>query len=265
MHGYTSSTYGNRIADIYDQPGQTPVDADRAAAFLHDLAARAAATGGGEPPRVLEWGVGTGRVAIPLAALGCDVAGVDTSEAMLARCRAAMLTRRRTTEAGGRLRLSIGDMTGIRVDGAPFHVVYAAFNTLLHLLTQEEQVAAFANSAAQLGPGGAVVVQVNVPDVGRLRDGQQVRVFEVETAYVDLNITLHDPVRQQLRTQQMIIKEGGAELRPLMQRYVWPSELDLMARLAGLRLTARYADWTGTPFTAESTEHVSVYRPAEER
>ncbi|MEO3927654.1 class I SAM-dependent methyltransferase [Micromonosporaceae bacterium B7E4] len=258
MHGYTSSTYGNRIADIYDQPGQTPPDADRAAAFLHDLAARAAAASEGvEPPRALEWGVGTGRVAIPLAALGCDVSGVDTSGAMLARCR--------TADAGGRLRLSIGDMTAVRVDGAPFHVVYAAFNTLLHLLTQEEQVAVFANSAAQLSPGGAFVVQVNVPDVGCLRDGQRVRIFEVETAYVDLNITLHDPLRQQLRTQQMIIREGGAELRPLMQRYVWPSELDLMARLAGLRLAARYADWAGTPFTAESTEHVSVYRPAEER
>ncbi|MGN9846585.1 class I SAM-dependent methyltransferase [Nonomuraea sp. H19] len=246
------STYGDHIADIYDEPGQTPEDADEAAAFLWDLASSAA---GAERPQAMELGIGTGRVALPLAAKGCEVSGVDCSQAMLERCRAA--------DTEGRLRLVHGDMTTARFGERRFHVVYAVFNTLLHLLTQDEQVAAFGNAAAQLAPGGAFVVQVSTPDSALLHNGQHVRLFEVERDYVDLNVTIHDPVRQHLRTQQMFFKSDGIQMRPLLQRYVWPSELDLMARIAGLRQAARYADWTGAGFTGASTEHVSVYRPAE--
>lgn len=253
MEGYTSATYGDRIADIYDEPGQCPPDAEDAVRLLSDLAHRAVAPS----PRVLEFGVGTGRIALPLAAAGCDVTGVDSSTAMLEKCRAA--------DVAGRLRLVHAPMASVDAGRGAFPVVFAAYNTLLLALSQEEQVETFANARRHLVPGGWFVVQTLVPDPASFTGNQRVRIYDLQQDLVDLDVTLHDPVRQTLVNQYVILRREHTEFRPSRLRYAWPSELDLMARLAGLRPEGQYASWRREPFTAASTDRVAVYRaPMEE-
>ncbi|MGW4455980.1 class I SAM-dependent methyltransferase [Streptomyces albidoflavus] len=252
MEGYTSATYGDAIADIYDAPGQCPPDAGEAAAFLHGLARRLAA----ERPRLLEFGVGTGRIALPLAELGCAVTGVDSSAAMLERCASA--------DGEDRLRLLHEGMATVDAGTASFEVVFAAYNTLFLALTQQEQVEVFANARRHLVPGGAFVVQALVPDPASFTAHQRVRVYDLQRQLADLDVTLHDPLEQTLVSQYLILRPDRTEFRPSKLRYAWPSELDLMARLAGLQLEHRYADWGHTRLTAGSTGHVSVYRVPEE-
>ena len=212
-------------------------------AFLAELAAAGAA---------LELGIGTGRIALPLAARGVPVHGIELSEAMVARLRA---------KPGGELiGVTIGDFATTTV-GATFRVVYLVANTIMNLTTQDEQVACFQTTAAQLEPGGCFVIEVLVPGLRRLPPGEKYQPFDVSPTH--LGFDEYDVARQGLVSHHYWIDEGGIEVLSPPFRYVWPSELDLMARLAGLNLRERWSSWTREPFTSESTKHVSVWeKPA---
>ncbi len=244
MTGRDPSTYGDRMADVYDQWFGTPEDAEDAAGFLSGLAG---------PGPALELGIGTGRVALPLARGGTEVSGIDASEAMVERLR--------SKPGGGDIPVAFGDFAEVGVEET-FSLVYVVFNTFFALLTQEDQARCFANVARRLDAGGTFVVQAFVPDPARFASGQTVQTKHVGTDEVVLECSRHDPVRQRVDSQNVVMREDGARLYPVSIRYAWPSELDLMARLADLRLRERWADWNRGPFTAHSTGHVSVYEKA---
>jgi SAM-dependent methyltransferase len=231
--------YNQRCADVYDQWfgyfDEAAVD------VLAELA------GGG---RALELGIGTGTVALPLAARGVEVHGIDSSEEMVARLR--------EKPGGERVPVTIGDFSEAGVAGE-FSLVFVVYNTLFALQTQEEQVRCFRSVAARLRPGGAFVVEVFVPDLAQLSAGRGVRLLHMTDDRVGIKIYDHDPVGQKLRSRHVVFTDGGSRLFPVEVRYAWPSELDLMARLAGLRLRARWAGWRGEQFGARSEKHVSVY------
>lgn len=200
--------------------------------------------------RALELAVGTGRVALPLAARGVPVSGIELSSAMVERLRAK--------DPDGVVDVTMGDMATTVVDGS-FRLVYLVFNTIGNLTTQDQQVACFANAAAHLEPGGCFVIEVGVPNLRHLPPGDDARVFSHAPGYVGYD-RYTDPVAQQAVSHHFVANESGiGEVRTPF-RYVWPSELDLMARLAGLTLRHRWADWDRSPFTADSTSHVSVWR-----
>lgn len=203
--------------------------------------------GGG---RALEFAIGTGRVAVPLAARGVPVAGIELSEPMVD------VLRRKVDEDA--VPVVIGDMATATVPGE-FTLVYLVYNTIGNLCTQDEQVACFANAARHLTPGGRFVVEVGVPQVRRLPPGQAAVPFDVSDAH--LGFDTYDLVTQQAISHHLTLEDDGSYRRGTHHyRYVWPGELDLMARLAGLTLDQRVADWHGNPFTAESPSHVSVWR-----
>ena len=200
--------------------------------------------------RALEFAVGTGRVAVPLAARGTPVAGIELSRPMLAQLR------RKADEAA--LPVVVGDMATARVPG-DFSLVYLVYNTVSNLLTQAEQVACFRNAARHLRPGGRFVVELWVPELRVLPPGQPATVFAAEPGY--LGVDTYDPLRQQIVSHHVRFAGGReAEISRSPHRYVWPAELDLMAQLAGFELESREADWSGAAFTADSPSHVSVYR-----
>jgi len=202
--------------------------------------------------RALELGIGTGRVALPLAARGVPVEGIDMSRAMVARLRAK--------PGGDAIGVTIGDFATTRVPGT-FSLVFLVFNTIMNLTTQDAQVACFANAAAHLEPGGCFVIEVMVPDLRRLPPGQDVRPFGVSPDRCAFDV--YDVATQAMSSNYYAIVDGRAEFTTYPFRYVWPSELDLMARLAGLRLRERWAGWAGERFTSESDQHVSVWeKPA---
>jgi SAM-dependent methyltransferase len=208
--------------------------------FLEELAG---------PGPVLEFAIGTGRIALPLAARGASVSGIELSPAMVEQLRA---------KPGGReIDVTLGDMTSIRVPGT-FALVYLVFNTIGNVETQDRQVACFLNAAAHLAPGGSFVVEVGVPDLRRLAPGQDAIVFAHEPGYVGYDRYV-DLVAQQAVSHHFTADAGAGEVRTPF-RYVWPSELDLMARIAGLGLRERWADWARAPFTGDSTSHVSVWQ-----
>ena len=201
--------------------------------------------------RVLELAIGTGRIALPLAAHGVTVDGVDLSEPMVARLR--------SKPGGDALDVVIGDMADVPVEGA-YRLVYLVFNTLYNLLTQDEQVRCFVYVAAHLEPGGVFVVEASTPwDLTRLRDSQYVDAEVVEKDRVTLDVGRYDPVTQILDESHVTFSASGIRLEPIRTRSIWPSELDLMARIAGLRLVSRHGGWLGEPFTGDSRRHVSVY------
>lgn len=241
---YEASTYGDRIADIYDDWPRLPQNTDQAVEFLATLA--------GSGP-ILELGIGTGRLALPLLRRGFRVQGIDSSRAMVDKLRAK--------PEGARIPVSIGDFADMAVDGR-FSLIFVAFNTFFALLSQENQLRCFAGVAAHLAEGGAFVIEAFVPDLGRFDRGQRVAALEIGTDAVYLEASVHDPVGQRVRTQQVMISERGIRLYPVELRYAWPSELDLMARLAGLRLRERWADWGREPVTASTLMRVSVYEHA---
>ncbi len=200
----------------------------------------------------LELGVGTGRIALPLAARGVPVHGIDLSEAMVARLRAK--------PDGDRVTVTIGDFATTRVPGS-FSLAYLVFNTIMNLTSQDEQVACFENVVAHLDPGGCFVVEVVVPQLQRLPPGERVRPFAVSAEH--LGFDEYDVVSQGLVSHHWRLRGGEWRARSLPFRYVWPAELDLMARLAGMTLRERWSGWSREPFTSESTSHVSVWeRPA---
>jgi SAM-dependent methyltransferase len=235
--------YGDQWAAVYDDH-YGHMDPGRAVEFLAGLA------GDG---RVLELGIGTGRVALPLAARGIRVEGVDASAAMAGRLRAK--------PGGESVPVTIGDMAGVPVSGR-FRLAYLVANTLFALLTQERQAECFGSVARVLGPAGAFVTECFVPDLSRFDHGQRVQAGSVTGDSAVIEVSRHDKARQRVTTQVITLDAQGVRLRPVTVRYSWPSELDLMAGQAGLRLAERYAGWDRQPFTSASTSHVSVYQQA---
>jgi SAM-dependent methyltransferase len=241
MADYDVSTYGDRIADVYDRLPQVPDNAEAAVAALASLA--------GSGP-VLELGIGTGRIALPLAARGLAVHGIDASEAMVKRLR--------TKPGGDRIPVAMGNFADVALE-ARFSLIYVAFNSFFGLLSQDDQVRCFARVAERLTEQGVFVIEAFVPDVTRFDRGQRLAVTTMGVGDLQLEASVHDPVEQRVRAQHIVISAEGTKLYPVQLRYAWPSELDLMARLAGLRLRDRWGGWDRRPFTAASTSHVSIY------
>ena len=231
--------FGPDVATRYDLGAAEMFEVGLVSATVARLRALAA----GRP--VLEFAIGTGRVALPLAAAGVEVHGIELSEAMVAELRAK--------PGGASIPVHVGDMASARVPGE-FGLVYLVFNTILNLVTQDAQVACFQNAAAHLVPGGQFVIETVVPQLRRLPPGQLTHVFDRTPGHV--GIDEYDPLAQGLISHHWSPATGWVAA-PF--RYAWPAELDLMARLAGLTLRERHADWAGTPFTAESESHVSVW------
>jgi SAM-dependent methyltransferase len=234
----TSQMWERDVAAGYDE-GERDHSAAPAVDFLAPLA---------EGGRALEFAVGTGRVALPLSERDVRVAGIDTSVAMLDVLRAK--------PGAGRIEIVEGDMSTGTVPGE-FDLVYLVYNTISNLLTQPAQVDCFRNAARHLRPGGRFVIECFVPDLRRFPIGAVAVPFTVEEHRVGFDTM--DPVTQRLTSHHYSIGEGRASVAHSEHRYVWPSELDLMAVLAGLRFERRVADWTGAPFTADSPSHVSVW------
>lgn len=237
--------WDTETAQRYDTPG-TGMFAPGVLGPTVDRLAELAAGG-----RALEFAIGTGRVAIPLAERGVPVTGIELSRAMLDRLR------EKVDEAT--IPVVAGDMATATAPGR-YSLVYLVFNTIGNLLTQAEQVECCRNAARHLEPGGRFVVELGVPALRALPPGQPAVVFAAESGYVGLDT--YDPLHQRLESLHFEFADGGhqAYLTRSPHRYVWPAELDLMAQLAGLTLESRHADWSGTEFTAESPSHVSVYR-----
>jgi SAM-dependent methyltransferase len=242
------------VRDYFDEPVAARYDASSAAmfdpavvepavAFLAALAGEGAA---------LELGIGTGRIALPLAARGVPVHGIDLSEAMVARLRAK--------PGGAGIGVTVGDFATTRVPGE-FALAYLVFNTISNLTTQDAQVACFDNVAGHLAPGGCFVIEVGVPELRRLAPGETMVVFAASDDH--WGIDEYDVVGQGLVSHHFSVVDGAVRKSAIPFRYTWPAELDLMARLAGLRPRERWADWDRRPFTADSPKHVSVWEKPE--
>lgn len=199
---------------------------------------------------VLEFAIGTGRIAVPLVERGLKVAGIEYSQAMIDELR--------TKVDAATLPVVAGDMTSATAPGR-YSLVALVYNGISNVLTQEEQIACFANAARHLSAGGRFAIELEVPDLRRLPPGQDASVFAVQPGYIGLDTV--DPLRQIIVSHHFRFGEGReARLFRSPHRYAWPAELDLMAKLTGFELEARHADWVGSPFTAESRSHISVYR-----
>jgi SAM-dependent methyltransferase len=238
---YGPSTYGDRWADVYDSFATIPSDTDDSVRFLADLAG---------PGPALELAIGTGRVALPLAHTGVEVHGIDASEAMVARLR--------DKPGGANIPVTIGDFSDVGVAGR-YRLVFIVFNTIWALLTQDDQVRCVQNVAEHLMDDGVFVVSAAVPDPGRFDRGQRVGATHVDVDSLVIEASRHDAVNQRVESQQVLVGPNGIRPLPVFIRYVWPSELDLMARLAGLRLRERFGGWKREAFDASSVRHVSVY------
>jgi SAM-dependent methyltransferase len=234
--------FGEEVAAEYDQSEGSMFDPallETTVDVLAELAGRG---------RALEFAIGTGRVALPLARRGVPVHGIDMSRAMVARLRAK--------PGGDSVGVTIGDITATRVDGA-FSVAYLVFNTIMNLTTQDAQVACFANAAAHLAPGGSFVIETMVPQLRLLPPGQTAVPYQIGPELCAFDV--YDVATQAMSSNYLRIGSGRADFSSIPFRYVWPAELDLMARLAGMELAARWADWRREPFTGESGQHVSVW------
>ena len=233
--------FGESVAARYDDGSEVFAAAliDPVVDFLASLAGDGAA---------LELGIGTGRIALPLSARGIRVHGIDLSTAMVARLQAK--------PGADSIGVTIGDFATTRVDGA-FSLAYLVFNTIMNLTSQDEQVACFQNVAAHLEPGGCFVIEVSVPDLQRLPPGETVHPFHVSAEH--LGFDEYDIARQGLVSHHYSTADSELRVNAVPFRYVWPSELDLMARLAGMTLRERFSGWGREPFTSESRSHVSVW------
>lgn len=234
-------SFGEDTASVYDQE-EVRGDEAETISFLADLARDGPA---------LELAIGTGRIGLPLAASGVRVDGIDLSTAMVDRLRAK--------PGGDQLDVTIGDFAAVDVPGR-YRVVYVVFNTFHNLLTQDDQVRCFENVAAHLTDDGVFVIEAATPwRLQRLRDNQYVDAEEIRVDRVTLDVGRHDPVTQLYDESHVTLSAEGIRVSPIVTRYCWPSELDLMARIAGVRLHDRWGGWQGEPFTADSRRHVSVY------
>jgi SAM-dependent methyltransferase len=238
--------WDTETAERYDTPGTGMFAPDVLGPAVDRLAALA------EGGRALEFAIGTGRVAVPLARRGVPVAGIELSRPMLEQLR--------TKADSASIPVVVGDMATSRVQGE-FSLVYLVFNTISNLLGQDEQIACFHNAARHLAPRGRFVIELWVPELRALTPGRRATVGVVEPGYVLFDT--YDVLAQQVVSHHVHIGDGReARIFRSPHRYVWPAELDLMGRLAGFELEHRHADWAGSPFTAESPSHVSVYRLA---
>jgi SAM-dependent methyltransferase len=238
--------FDERVAARYDESSAemfAPAVVEPAVDFLADLAANG---------RALELGIGTGRIAVPLARRGVPVHGIDLSTSMVERLR--------EKPGAEDIGVTIGDFATTRVEGT-FSVAYLVFNTIMNLTTQDAQVACFRNVAAHLEPDGCFVIEVGVPGLRRLPPGETIHAFHVsETRW---GIDEFDVARQGLTSHHFTVVDGKLEQVSIPFRYAWPEELDLMAQLAGMRLRERWSDWNREPFTSESEKHISVWeKPA---
>jgi SAM-dependent methyltransferase len=241
--GADEGYFGERVAAVYDEHSVSMFDP----AVVEPAVDRLAELAG--DGRALEFAIGTGRIALPLSERGVRVAGIDNSEAMLAQLR--------EKPGAERIEAMVGDMAATRVDGE-FSLVYLVFNTIFNLTTQDGQVACFENAAAHLASGGRFVIEARVPELQRLPLGQTVLPWRADPT--GLSYYVYDVVTQRLSGQHYYVQDDGRlQPSPTEMRYAWPAELDLMARIAGMRLEHRWAGWSREPFTALSPSHVSVY------
>ena len=238
---FDETTFGTIYAEEYDElhdPGTTTESVE----LIAEIA-------GGK--RLLEFAIGTGRMALPLAAHGFEVSGIDGSRAMVDVLR--------SKPGGADIPVAIGDMTSTRIDG-DFDFAFLVFNTLFNLTTQDAQVQCFENAAIHLRPGGRFLVETFVPDLDRLKNTNSARTVQITADTAWLELADHDPVTQRVNFQRVRFSQQGSKMFPLQMRYAWPQEIDLMARLAGFRLEDRWGSWKRAPFTQESQMHVSVYK-----
>jgi SAM-dependent methyltransferase len=234
--------FGERIAAVYDEHSASMFDPAVVGPTV-DRLVELAGDGG-----ALEFAIGTGRIALPLAERGVRVVGIDSSEAMLAQLHGK--------PGGDRIEAVAGDMMSTRVDG-DFALVFLVFNTIFNLTAQDDQVACFENAAAHLRSGGRFVIEARVPELQRLPLGQTVLPWRADPG--GFSYYVYDVVTQRLSGQHYYIEGDRIQPSPIEMRYAWPAELDLMARVAGMRLEDRCAGWRREPFTALSPAHVSVY------
>jgi SAM-dependent methyltransferase len=241
MKGYEPiMSFGEDVAEMYRDVQRG--DEMAAVAFLEQLAGRGP---------VLELAIGTGRIALPLAARGIHVDGVDISPAMIAQLRAK--------PGGNAIAVTVGNFADMPVPGT-YRLIFIVWNTLFNLLTQEDQVRCFENVADHLTDDGAFVVEAFVPAfLYRLRNDQYVDAEAIRVDEVRLDVLRHDMATQMIEESHVSLSSAGVRLHPVVQRYAWPSELDLMARIAGLRLKYRWGGWNREPFNSTSSTHVSVY------
>lgn len=241
MSEFDPTLYGASIADVYDDLYSQSWDTGTTVDRLAELA---------EGGPVLELGIGTGRLALPLVQAGLEVHGVDASAEMVSKLHAK--------PGGERIPVVIGDFSEAHA-GTDFALVVLAVNTIFALPDQQAQVRCFADAARHLRPGGRFVVEAWVPDLGAFRHNRAVRPRIFETDVMSIEVAEIDPVRQIMRTTQSVMRNGSVRLYPANHRYAWPAELDLMAQLAALRYVERWENWAGALFTAESRTHVTVY------
>lgn len=239
MNFYSDETYGESVAGVYDEW--------HSAYDSHAIDTLAELAHGG---RALELGIGTGRIALPLSAKGVEVHGIDAANSMISRLQAK--------SGSDRITVTQGNFADVPVTGK-FELVYIVFNTFFALSSQDEQVRCFRNVAAHLSPGGCFVIEAFVPDVTRFSGGQVNWATKVTTDEVQLDVGQHDAATQRVVSQKVVIKNGAVQMYPLEIRYAWPSELDLMAQLAGLRLRERWSNWQREPFSSASGKHISVF------
>ncbi len=242
----TQDHFGEDIAARYDETSGSMFDPDVVGTTV-DVLAELAGNGA-----ALEFAIGTGRVALPLAARGVPVSGIEFSTAMVEQLRAK--------DGGNQIEVTIGDMATTRLDGQ-FRLVYLVYDTIGNLTTQDQQVACFMNAAAHLEPGGCFVIEIEVPDLRRLPPGEDARVFSHAPGYVGYD-RYTDLVAQQATSHHFVADGSHVNEFKTPFRYVWPSELNLMAQIAGMSRRDRWADWDRSPFTGESTSHVSVWEKA---
>ncbi len=244
MENFGPATFGTLNAGDYDamhDPGNT----EESVALIADVA---------PGKRLLELAIGTGRVALPLAAKGFDVTGIEASADMVAKLR--------EKPGGDAIPVTIGDMADVEIEGT-FDHVFLIYNTLFNLQSQEDQIRCFTNTAKRLAPGGTFLIEAFVPEFSAFTDHQKVKTNRLGISSVWLEAVTHDPLTQRLDFQRIRITNDGMKLVPLPLRYAYPPELDLMARLAGLQLKHRWGGWDKSAFTADSGAHISVYeKPA---
>jgi SAM-dependent methyltransferase len=245
MHDDEDGYFDDRVAATYDETTAELFDPAVVEPTV-DYLAELAGTG-----RALELGIGTGRIALPLAARGVEVHGIELSRAMTARLR--------EKPGGEGIGVTIGDFATAKVDGrtGTFRLVYLLRNTIMNLTTQAAQLACFRNAAAHLEPGGYFVIEVVVPGLQRLPPGETFQVFHVSDTH--WGIDEYDVANQGLISHHLRIIDGRLDRLSIPFRYAWPAELDLMAQMAGMRLRDRWAGWKREPFTSESREHISVW------
>lgn len=240
MSFYADETYGERVAGVYDEwfPKYDPLAIDA----LVELARNG---------RALELGIGTGRIALPLSERNVEVHGIDAAPSMISRLR--------SKPGSERIKVTQGGFADVVVEGE-FALVYVVFNTFFALSSQEEQVRCFRNVSDHLSPSGCFLIEAFVPDMNRFHYRQANWATKVTEDLVELDVGQHDPATQRVISQKVVITDGNVRMYPVQIRYAWPSELDLMAQLAGLRLRERWNNWNRESFTSESGKHISIYQ-----